>query len=158
MYLTAENFIDPCIVHCPPNRLRTNRLRTNRLRFEFMVLPEVFPLRPLPHICPAVVRAFRLHIVLIILLLVPACASNRDTIAAGLPAPDSAFITGTATGYSVYIWECYRDRRIVIFYGSAEFTKGAYQRQEALCGETTPIEKESIHQPKRELDPKQFWK
>ena len=88
----------------------------------------------------SVVSAFRLFIILFIAVLLSSCATNKDTIAAGLPAPDTGFITGDVTGYKVYIWECYQDKRIVIFNTSAEFTSTDYERQESACGETTPIE------------------
>ena len=103
------------------------------------------------------VRIFRLHIVLLIMVLLSSCATNKDTIAAGLPDPDTGFVTGTATGYTVYIWECYQGRRIVIFNGTAEFTSSDYERQEASCGETTPIEEKLKDDPKREVDPNLFW-
>ncbi|MFN8433648.1 MAG: hypothetical protein U0V18_06485 [Anaerolineales bacterium] len=93
------------------------------------------------------------------MLLVSACATNRDSIAAGLPDPDTGFITGTASGYSVYIWECYQGKHIVIFNITAEFTSQDYERQESACGESASIEKQlADDKSKRDIDPKNFWR
>jgi hypothetical protein len=103
-------------------------------------------------------RIFGLCFVLLAVTLLTACTTNRDSIAAGLPSPDTGFYTGTVAGYNVFIWECYQGKRIVIFKTSAEMTSSDYERQESPCGETTAIEKQLETEQKRDLDPKEFWR
>jgi len=103
-------------------------------------------------------KAFRLYIIVFIMALLSSCATNKDAIAAGLPAPDTGFYTGDVAGYTVYIWECHQDKRIVIFNTSAEFTSTDYERQESACGGVTPIEEQLKDEPKKELDPSLFWR
>ena len=103
-------------------------------------------------------RIFGLCFVLLVVILLTSCSSNRDSIAAGLPAPDTGFYTGTVAGYNVFIWECYQGKRIVVFKTSAEMTSSDYKRQESPCGETTAIEKQLETEQKRVLDPKEFWR
>lgn len=90
-------------------------------------------------------------------LLLAACSSNKYVVAAGLPAPNSGFQTGTVHGYDVYIWDCYQTKRIVVYRESAEMRVGPYMREEALCGEMTPIETKLANERKRTLDPSRFW-
>ncbi len=90
-------------------------------------------------------------------LLFTACTSNKYIVAAGLPNPDSGFQTGTITGYDVWIWECYQNKRIVLWRTSAEMSAGPYTRQEAPCGEQTPIEIQLANERKRERAPHAFW-
>lgn len=117
-----------------------------------IMLKSIFNLSLLP-------RVFRLQIVLILMLFLSACATNRDSIAKGLPTPDSGFTTGTTTGYSVYIWDCYQAKHIVIFNITAEFTSQDYERQESTCGDVTSIEKQlADDESKRDLDPNYFWR
>lgn len=93
----------------------------------------------------------------LMLVLLSACSSNKYVVAAGLPAPDSGFQTGTAFGYDVYIWECYRGKRIVVYRESAEMRVGPFVREEAACGAMTPIETKLANERKRVLDPSRFW-
>ena len=103
-------------------------------------------------------RILGLCFVLLAVIFLTSCTTNRDSIAAGLPAPDTGFYTGTVTGYNVFIWKCYQGRRIVIFKTSGEMTSSDYERQEAPCGETTAIEKKLETEQKRDEDPKDFWR
>jgi len=103
-------------------------------------------------------RISSLCFVLLAVILLTSCSSNRDSIAAGLPAPDTGFYTGSVVGYNVFIWECYQGSRIVIFKTSAEMTSSDYERQESPCGETTAIEKQLETEQKKDLDPKEFWR
>lgn len=93
----------------------------------------------------------------LMVLLLAACLSNKNAVAAGLPAPNSGFQTGTVFGYDVYIWDCYQDKRIVVYRESAEMRVGPYMREEAECGGMTPIETKLANERKRTLDPSRFW-
>lgn len=95
--------------------------------------------------------------VLVVLFLLSSCSFNKYVIAAGLPNPDSAFQTGTAAGYNVYIWECYQGKRIVLYNVTTELLSRPYEREETACGGTTEFEKKVANERKRELDPKRFW-
>lgn len=86
------------------------------------------------------------------------CGFNRYIVGAGLPQPDSAFQTGTVVGYNVYIWECYQDKRIVLYNPTSEMWIGPFKREEVKCGEKTPIELQLANEKQiRTFDPKNFW-
>lgn len=104
----------------------------------------------------AVVGGSCLCVVLFMFILLSSCHVNKPLVASGLPDPDKAFQTGTAHGYQVYIWECYRDKRIAI-YTFVGFYAGAYKREEVACGELTKIEKTLTNEKQWELDSKKFW-
>ena len=87
-----------------------------------------------------------------------ACTSNKYIAAAGLPAPDRGYQTGTIYGYDVWIWDCYQNKHIAVYRSSAEMTAGMYERQETPCGQLTPIEQKLANdEPKRTRDPSAFW-
>lgn len=91
------------------------------------------------------------------LVLISSSSWNKYIVAAGLPTPDRAYQTGTIYGYDVFIWECYQNKRIVVWHTSAEMTSGPFAREETVCGGTTPIEEKLANVEKRERDPKRFW-
>lgn len=91
------------------------------------------------------------------LFVFSSCSVNKYIVAAGLPTPDRAYQTGTIYGYDVYIWECYQNKRIVLWKTSAEMTSGPFTREETVCGGTTPIEAKLAEAQKRERDPRSFW-
>lgn len=85
------------------------------------------------------------------------CSFNKYTIAAGLPAPDRGFQTGTVAGYNVYVWNCYQNKHIVIYNWTGEMYSAAYQREESACGTMTPTEERLLPESRRELNPNLFW-
>jgi hypothetical protein len=85
-------------------------------------------------------------------------ANDPSTVAAGLPDPDRAFLTGTSHGATVFIWNCYEGKHIVVYHYSAELYAEPYKREEAGCGELTPIETSLADEQKRELDPRELWR
>lgn len=90
-------------------------------------------------------------------LFLTSCSSNKYVVAAGLPKPDRGFQTGTVYGIDVYVWECYQGKHIVLHRNSSEMTVGPYTREEAACGETTPIEKQLANTARHPLNPDSFW-
>ena len=104
----------------------------------------------------AVLGGLCLCVVLGAVILLSSCHFNKPLVASGLPDPDKAFQTGMAHGYQVYIWECYRNQRIAIYTFVGTYA-GAYEREQAACGELTEIEKKLANERRWELDPKQFW-
>ncbi len=98
-----------------------------------------------------------LCIILSLVFLFTSCSFNKYVVAAGLPAPDTAFQTGTVVGYNVYIWECYQGKRIVLYNETSEMRAGPFKREEAPCQGTTDIEKALANVSKRALNPKAFW-
>jgi hypothetical protein len=104
-------------------------------------------------------RLLAIGCMLWVMWMASACSVNRYGLASGLPDPDSGVITGSVAGYSAYFWDCFQDKHIVIFNSSSEMYVGAYERQEAVCGQTTPIEETlKTERVQRPLDPKTFWK
>src|SRR5262245_61642294 len=91
------------------------------------------------------------------LVLISSCSWNKYIVAAGLPAPDRAYQTGTIYGYDVFIWDCYQNKRIVLWHTSAEMTSGPFTREETVCGGVTPIEEKLADVEKRGRDPTRFW-
>lgn len=89
--------------------------------------------------------------------LLSSCSFNKYIVAAGLPAPDRAFQTGTIYGVDVYVWECYQGKHIVLHRNSSEMAAGPFTREEAACGDTTSIEKQLASTPTRPLNPDHFW-
>ncbi len=108
-------------------------------------------------ILTALVIFLLLCIALTALVLFSSCSVNKYIIAAGLPAPDRAYQTGTIYGYDVFIWDCYQNKRIVLWKTSAEMTSGPFTREETACGGMTPIEQKLAPEEKRERDPRRFW-
>jgi hypothetical protein len=104
----------------------------------------------------AVIGGSCLCVVLFGFILLSSCHVNKPLVASGLPDPDKAFYTGMPHGYQVYIWECYRNKRIAIYTFIGMYA-GAYEREEVACGELTKIEKTWANKKQGELDPKQFW-
>lgn len=116
--------------------------RARRWRTTFIVLTAILLVCGLG-ICAAIFTAF---------------TSNKYIAAAGLPAPDRGFQTGSIYGYDVWLWDCYQNKHIAVYRTSAEMTAGLYERQEVPCGELTPIETQLANvEPKRDRDPSAFW-
>lgn len=88
--------------------------------------------------------------------LLTSCSFNKPLVASDLPKPDRAFQTGTVAGYNVYVWECYRDKHIVVYNFTGEMFSGPYKREESACGTVTPIEEEALPQKRRDVDPQRF--
>lgn len=98
-------------------------------------------------------------VALLLAILLSSCGLNKFNIAAGLPDPDTAYMTGTVAGHNLYIWECYQGKHIVIYQEAGEMWASLYTREEAVCGSPTAIEiKLADIKPKRAIDPKLFWK
>ena len=57
-------------------------------------------------------------------------------------SPDQSYMTGTVYGYDVYIWECVKGERIVVFQYFAEMSCRKAEMQKVACGRQAPIEKE----------------
>jgi hypothetical protein len=93
----------------------------------------------------------------VVIVFISSCSVNKYIVAAGLPAPDSGFQTGSIYGYDVFIWDCYQGKHIVLYHTSSEMTSGPYSRQETACGELAPIEIQLANERKRILDPSRFW-
>lgn len=91
------------------------------------------------------------------LLAVSSTSANKYIVAVGLPVPDDGFQTGSIYGYDVYVWNCLQGKHIVLYKYSAEMTSGPYIREEANCGEQTPIEIQLAGERSRGLDPRRFW-
>lgn len=51
----------------------------------------------------------------LVYFLLTSCSVNKPLVASDLPKPDRAFQTGAAAGYNVYVWECYRNKHIVVY-------------------------------------------
>lgn len=102
-------------------------------------------------------RHFLVAVAILLFVVLASCSINKYAVAAGLPKPDEALQTGTVYGYDLYIWECYQGKRIVVYRYSSEMTASSYTREEASCGETTPIEKKLETETKRERNPDTFW-
>lgn len=118
-----------------------------------------FKLKKMAHTFPSALPKVWVGVILILSILLVSCGSNKHDIAAGLPAPDAAFMTGVAAGYNVFIWECHQGRRIVIYKESGEMWSSSYRREESVCGSQTPIEITLADaKAKRDIDPKEFWK
>lgn len=97
-----------------------------------------------------------LCVVGLVYFLLTSCAVNKPLVASDLPKPDYAFQTGTVAGYNVYVWECYRDKHIVVYNFTGEMFSGPYKREESACGTLTPIEEAALPQKRRDLDPNRF--
>ena len=97
-----------------------------------------------------------LCVVGLVYFLLTSCSVNKPLVASDLPKPDRAFQTGTVAGYNVYVWECYRDKHIVVYNFTGEMFSGPYKREESACGTLTPLEEEALPQKRRDLDPSRF--
>ncbi|MBI4674023.1 MAG: hypothetical protein HY741_20445 [Chloroflexi bacterium] len=93
----------------------------------------------------------------IIALLFTSCSFNKYWVASDLPKPDHGFQTGTVAGYNVYVWDCFRNKHVVLYNETAEFRSGPYKREESACGVMTPTEEKLLPQSTRELNPNLFW-
>ncbi len=83
---------------------------------------------------------------------------NQISVASGLPDPDIAFYTGASHGLNVFVWECFKQKRIAIFKSTGEYGYASkWERQEAACGELTAIEKSIPEKERRPTDVKYFW-
>lgn len=56
--------------------------------------------------------------------------------------PDRSCRTGGASGYDVHIWGCLDNQHIAIYQYSGEMSCSGAQKEVAVCGELTPIEKQ----------------
>jgi len=92
----------------------------------------------------------------LVYFLLTSCSVNKPLVASDLPKPDRAFQTGAAAGYNVYVWECYRNKHIVVYNFTGEMFSGPYKREESACGTLTPIEEQALPDKRRDLDPGRF--
>ncbi len=93
----------------------------------------------------------------LMVFLFTSCSFNKYIVAAGLPAPDAGFQTGTVFGYNVWIWDCHEGKRIVLYEETSEMYAGPFKREEAKCGEQTDIEVKLASEKTRPMDPRYFW-
>lgn len=63
--------------------------------------------------------------------------------------PDISCQTGSETGYNIYIWNCFKNKKNVIFQKSAGLYSFTAQKQLAECGTETDFEKEIEFSSKR---------
>ncbi len=105
----------------------------------------------------AVLSIVLLCVILSLGYLLTSCSFNKYVVAAGLPAPDAGFQTGTVAGYNVYVWNCYQGKKIVLYNVTSELLAREYKREEAPCGGTTDIETKLAKEPQRALNPASFW-
>lgn len=56
--------------------------------------------------------------------------------------PDISCQTGSEAGYNIYIWNCYKNRKNVIYQKSAGLYSFPAQKQIVECGAETDFEKE----------------
>jgi hypothetical protein len=124
-----------------------------------MIMTNAFKSKKMAYACPSSFAAVWLGVALLLAILLTSCGLNKYDIAAGLPNPDTAYMTGTVAGHNLYIWECYQGKHIVIYQEAGEMWASLYTREESLCGSQTAIEiKLADIKPKREIDPQLFWK
>ncbi len=95
-------------------------------------------------------------LVLPTLFVLSSCSVNQYVVAFGLPKPDAGFQTGTVFGYNVWIWECHQGKRIVLYNETSEMYAGPFVREEAPCGQQTPIERKLANERTRPMDPDSF--
>jgi hypothetical protein len=85
-----------------------------------------------------------LNVFLLLLVMAAASCCRRPwSMFPDMPgSPDQSYRTGSVFGYDVYIWECLKGERIVIFQYSAEMSCRKAEMQKVPCGQQAPIEKE----------------
>lgn len=99
----------------------------------------------------------KLPIYLLIVLLLTGCCRRAWKVYKKLPTPDEAYITGTTHGYTVYIWNCHHNKRVVVYQYSAEMSCKDPEKEEVACGEQTEIEKELEGQEKKPVTDLKNW-
>lgn len=73
--------------------------------------------------------------------------------------PDEQYIAGGVThGYEIYVWECLRGQRVVVYDYKAEWSCESPKRQTAPCGTKTPIEVLTASDPRRPMWEHRLWR
>ncbi len=96
--------------------------------------------------------------ILLLLTVLSGCGITYHMHAAGMPEPDERIITGTTHGFSLDVWHCYNDKRVVIYRYSSEFTGGIYSKEESACDELTTFEKSEEYQKSKQTGIKVYLK
>ncbi len=90
-------------------------------------------------------------------IMFSACCTKPWQKYPALKKPDVAYRTGHSHGYDLYIWNCYKNERIVVFTYSAEMSCKEPQMQKTICGQKTLIEKRLQKQQKLPIPKSQKW-
>ncbi|HXH75051.1 MAG TPA: hypothetical protein VNJ08_08805 [Bacteriovoracaceae bacterium] len=56
--------------------------------------------------------------------------------------PDYSCQTGLASGYDIWVWNCYNNQHIVVYQATSEMSRREGKKQTVPCGELTKIEEE----------------
>lgn len=82
--------------------------------------------------------------VLLLVIILTGCCARPWKVFRQLPPPDESYRTGVGGthGYDVYIWNCYDNKRVVVYSFSAEMSCKNPEKEETECGGLTPLEKE----------------
>jgi len=99
----------------------------------------------------------KLAMFLLIAFLLTSCCRRAWKVYRKLPTPDEAYRTGTTHGYTVHIWNCYHNKRVVVYQFSAEMSCKDPEKEEVACGEQAEIEKELEGQDKKPLTDLSKW-
>ena len=99
----------------------------------------------------------KLSLYLLLALLLSGCCRRAWKVYRELPTPDEAYITGSTHGYTVYIWNCYNNKRVVVYQFSAEMSCKYPEKEEVACGEQAEIEKEVEGQKKKPITDLKNW-
>lgn len=65
--------------------------------------------------------------------------------------PDATCMTGGASGYSVYTWNCLNGERVVVYQASSEMSRSKAQIEKTACGARTKFEKMIAKDPQHRV-------
>ncbi len=89
--------------------------------------------------------------------LLTACTDDPWTKYPMPSPPDKQCRTGHEAGYSLYIWECHEDQRIVILQYGTFLMRREPEKQTSTCGEKTSIERKLANKACKPFPPGRPW-